>query len=126
MKRHNFKNLKIWKEAMLTVKETYKITKEFPDFERFALANQLIRSAISIPSNIAEGTSKTSDKHFSKFIQDSLGSAFEWETQLQIAFDQGYIDQSKFRELENKIQVLQKMISGFQRKLQPGMVSLDS
>ena len=108
MKRHNYKKLKIWKEAMLTVKETYKMTEKFPDFERYALANQLIRSAISIPSNIAEGTSKTSDKHFNKFIQDSLGSAFEWETQLHIAFDQEYIDRQTFEKLENNIQELKK------------------
>ena len=126
MKRHNFKNLKIWKEAMAIVKATYKITQTFPDFERYALANQLIRSAISIPSNIAEGTSKNSDRHFNKFIQDSLGSAFEWETQLHIAFDQKYIDRSTFEGLENKIQELQKMISGFQKRLQPNLASLDS
>ena len=111
---------------MATVKETYNTTRTFPDFERYTLANQLIRSAISIPSNIAEGTSKNSDKHFNKFIQDSLGSAFEWETQLHIAFDQGYIGQSKFEELEKKIQELQKMISGFQKRLKPNLAGLDS
>ena len=111
---------------MAIVKETYKITQRFPDHERYALANQLIRSAISIPSNIAEGTSKTSDKHFNKFIQDSLGSAFEWETQLHIAYDQKYIDRSTFKELENKIQEFQKMITGFQKRLQPDLASLDS
>jgi len=126
MMRHNFKNLKIWQEAMKMVRETYALTKSFPDHERYVLANQMTRSAVSIPSNIAEGTSKNSDKHINKFIQDSLGSAFEWETQLNIAYQQACIDRDTFDKLENKIQQLQKMISGFRKRLQPKQSILDS
>jgi len=104
---------------MELVRETYALSKNFPDYERYALANQMTRSAVSIPSNIAEGTSKNSDKHINRFIQDSLGSAFEWETQLIIAYQQAYFDRETFDKLENKIQQLQKMISGFQKRLQP-------
>ncbi len=95
------------------VSDTYKITRTFPEFERFILASQLIRCAVSIPSNIAEGTSKSSEKHFNKYLEDSLGSAYEWETQLIIALEEKYISEETFKELENKIQQLQKMISGF-------------
>lgn len=80
MERHNFKKLKIWEEGMGIVDETYLIINQFPSFERFNLVSQLVRCSVSIPSNIAEGTSKSTDKHFNKYIEDSLGSAFEWET----------------------------------------------
>lgn len=99
---------------MILVDETYKIVKNFPDFERFGLTSQITRCAVSIPSNIAEGTSKSTDKHFNKYIENSLGSAFEWETQLRVAYRQKYINEENFLLLENKIQQLQKMISGFQ------------
>ena len=75
------------------------------------------RCAISIPSNIAEGSSKNTDKHFNKYLEDSLGSAFEWETQLIIAFNEGYLSEEKFKQLEEKIKQIQKMISGFQSGL---------
>ncbi len=111
---HNFRKLKIWTEGMSMVSETYNLARTFPDFERYNLSSQMIRCAVSIPSNIAEGSSKSTDKHFSKFLEVSLGSAFEWETQLIIACNETYISDKKFKELELKIQQLQKMISGFQ------------
>ncbi|NOQ92557.1 MAG: four helix bundle protein, partial [Flavobacteriaceae bacterium] len=82
MKRHNFKNLKIWQDGISLVSETYNMTNKFPKYEVYGLSNQMNRCAVSIPSNIAEGTSKSSDKHLNKYLEDSLGSAFEWETQL--------------------------------------------
>jgi len=119
MAKHNFKKLKIWEEGMNIVDETYLMIRKFPDFERFNLTSQLIRCAVSIPSNISEGTSKSSDRHFNKYLEDSLGSAFEWETQLIVAYRQKYINQKKFSVLESKIQQLQRMISGFQNGLSP-------
>jgi four helix bundle protein len=112
--RHNFKKLKIWKEGMDLVDKTYEMARTFPEYERYNLVSQLTRCAVSIPSNIAEGTSKSTDKHFNKYIEDSLGSSFEWETQLIVAHRQKYISQEQFKSLEDKIQQLQKMISGFQ------------
>lgn len=73
--------------------------------------------AVSIPSNISEGSSKSSDKHFNKYLEDSLGSAFEWETQLNVAYNERYLSKEKFNELEQKIKQIQKMISGFQSGL---------
>lgn len=115
--RHNFRKLKIWNEGISIVSATYKLVKQFPDIERFNLVTQLIRCAVSIPSNIAEGTSKSTDKHFNKFLDDSLGSAFEWETQIIVANNEGYINENDFIELLNKIQQLQRMISRFQEGL---------
>lgn len=108
---HNFRKLNIWKDGMSIVRETYKMVKAFPDVERYNLTGQLIRCSVSIPSNIAEGSSKSTDKHFNRFLENSLGSAFEWETQLNIAFDENYLTEEKFKDLEQKIQQLQKMIS---------------
>lgn len=117
MKRHNFKNLKIWQESIKLVSNTYTLTKTFPDFEKYGLSNQLNRCAVSIPSNISEGSSKSTNKHFNKFLENSLGSAYEWETQLIVAFNEKYLDKSKFKELEEKIITIQRMISGFQDTL---------
>ncbi|OSY88051.1 30S ribosomal protein S23 [Tenacibaculum holothuriorum] len=111
---HNFKKLKIWTESMKLVSDSYKLTKTFPEFEKFGLVSQMNRCAVSIPSNIAEGSSKSTDKHFSKYLEDSLGSAFEWETQLIIAFNENYLSEKSFNELEQKIKSIQKMISSFQ------------
>ena len=117
MKRHNFKNLKIWQDGIELVSETYKMTKEFPKFEIYGLSNQMNRCSVSIPSNIAEGSSKSSNKHFNKYLEDSLGSAFELETQLIVAFNEGYINKKEFKVLEEKILKTQRMISGFQETL---------
>ena len=117
MDRHNFKKLKIWQEGMELVVETYKLTKTLPEKEKYGLVSQLNRCSVSIPSNIAEGTSKSSEKHFRTFLEVSLGSAFEWETQIIIAKKLEYISENQFNELENRITQLQKMISGFIRKL---------
>lgn len=87
MKRHNFKKLQIWLEAMELIGENYNVTSSFPDHEKFGLKSQMNRCSVSIASNIAEGTSKRTNKHFIKYLEDSLGSSFEWETQLNVAFN---------------------------------------
>ena len=84
MTKHNFKKLLIWQESMKLVVETYALTKSFPNEEKFGLISQLNRCSVSIPSNIAEGTSKSTEKHFKTYLETSLGSAFEWETQIRI------------------------------------------
>jgi len=117
MVKHNFKKLLIWQESLELVIETYKTTKTFPKGEKFGLASQLNRCSVSIPSNIAEGTSKSSAKHFKTFLETSLGSAFEWETQIIIAFNLGYITQERFEELENYIVRIQNMIYKFMASL---------
>ena len=114
---HNFKKLKIWTESMQLVSESYKLTRSFPKFETYGLMSQMNRCAVSIPSNISEGTSKSTNKHFSNYLEHSLGSAFEWETQLNVAFNQGYLSEEIFKELEDKIKQIQKMISSFKSGL---------
>ncbi len=117
MAKHNFKNLKIWQDGISLVSENYKLTKTFPKSEVFSLSSQMNRCAVSIPSNITEGSSKSTNKHFSKYLEDSLGSAFEWETQLIIAFNAEYLSKEVFQRLEEKITKLQRMITGFKNGL---------
>lgn len=117
MVKHNFRKLKIWKDSLELVFETYRITKTFPSDERFGLTSQLNRCSVSVPSNIAEGTSKSSNKHFINFLETSLGSAFEWETQIIIAHGLEYITEKKYIKLIKNINDIQKMISSFKEKI---------
>ena len=117
MVKHNFKKLIIWRKSLELVFETYSVTKTFPNEEKFGLTSQLNRCSVSIPSNIAEGSSKSSEKHFKAFLEVSLGSAFEWETQIIIAKGLNYITQEKFNQLEKNINDIQKMISSFKEKI---------
>lgn len=117
MARHNFKKLKIWTESIKLVGLSYRLTDSFPDSEKFNLVSQMNRSAVSIPSNIAEGSSKSTDRHFKKYLENSLGSAFEWETQLVVSYNENFLNKEKFDELEDKILQIQKMISSFMDNL---------
>lgn len=75
------------------------------------------RCAVSVPSNIAEGTSRSNDKHFLQYLETAMGSAFEWETQLIISYEIGYINEETFKHLETKIQSIQGMITRFMESL---------
>tara|TARA_R110002072_G_scaffold41085_5_gene115828 strand:- start:12147 stop:12509 length:363 start_codon:yes stop_codon:yes gene_type:complete len=110
---HNFRKLTIWREGIEIAKETYATTKAFPKSEVYGLSSQLQRSAVSIPSNIAEGTARSTNKHFIQYLENALGSAYEWETQLIISYEIGYISEDTFKHLESKINKTQAMISKF-------------
>ena len=102
-----YKELEVWKEARKLVKEVYKLTSEFPKSELFGLTSQINRSVISIPSNIAEGCVRYSDKDTNKFIDIALGSAAELDTQLIIAQDLGFAVYDKnLISLVNKVTAL--------------------
>ena len=113
MRRHNFKKLRIWQEAMDLIDDNYLFTKTLPDYEKFGLRTQMNRCSVSIASNISEGTSKRTDRHFLQYLEGSLGSAFEWETQLNVSYRQGFITQEQFNILEAKVGSLQSKISAF-------------
>ena len=113
MKRHNFKKLHIWQEAIDLVTLNYTFTATLPDYEKFGLKSQLNRCSVSIASNISEGTSKRTNKHFIKYLEDSLGAAFEWETQMIICKNLKFLSNETFIKFENKIQKLQQKISNF-------------
>jgi len=101
---------------MEIVDDVFKATESFPNEEKFGLVSQINRCSVSIPSNIAEGSSRT-DKSFSHFIDISLGSSFELETQLIIANKRNYLNKEQLKSLEGKIAEFQKMTMSFQNKL---------
>ncbi len=110
--RHNFRELKIWKEAMNIVKSVYLLTSQLPSDERFGLVSQINRCSVSIPSNIAEGSGRTSNKEFLHFLNISLSSSFELETQLILSND---LFNLETEDLILKIHELQKMMVGFKK-----------
>lgn len=115
---HNYKELEIWKRSILFCPKIYKVTATFPNSERFGLISQLTRAVISIPSNIAEGSAKSSDKHFLIFLETSLGSCYEIETQLLVSKDLGYIITSDYEEIIEELSAIIKMIIKFIKYLQ--------
>lgn len=114
---HRFKELEIWKRSRLFCSKIYTITSNFPESEKFGLTNQLRRASVSIPSNIAEGSSRNSNKDFARFLQIALGSAYEIETQLLIAQDLNFIKDSELECVISEIQEIIKMISKFKSTL---------
>jgi four helix bundle protein len=114
--KHNFKNLKIWILSMEIASDIHKIALEFPKNEVYGLMSQMNRAAVSMPSNIAEGSNRE-NTHFKHFLNISLGSSFELQTQLLIAIQNKYLTEEKGLEVENKIIEFQKMTTGFISKL---------
>lgn len=115
-KRHNFKKLKIWQIAMEITDLVYQLSSTFPSSEKFGIVSQMNRCSISMPSNIAEGSSRT-NKSFSHFLDIALGSSFELQTQLLIVFRQKYISEETANQIENKIIEFQKATMTFQNTL---------
>lgn len=114
----NFKELKIWQKGFEIALESYSIIESLPSSDRFSLAQQITRAAVSIPSNIAEGSNRTSQKDYYRFLEISLGSSFELETQLLIAKAvHAKSDHSAIETTLAKIDEEQKMLIAFMRKI---------
>lgn len=111
----NFRDLEVWQSSVLFVKRIYTITSTFPNEEKFGLVSQINRCGVSIPSNIAEGCSRSSQKDFSRFLQISLGSSFELETQIEIAKEIGFIDAILYLEIITELHVIQKRIQSLKK-----------
>ena len=114
---HNFKELKVWQASMEISKAVFAMTRLFPSEEKFTLISQMMRSAISIPSNIAEGCGRKSNKELYQYLNISLGSCFELETQLILAKEFNYIDEANFKPLQSQLIEVQRMITGLQKSL---------
>jgi four helix bundle protein len=109
------RDLEVWQSSVLFVKKIYIVTGTFPIEEKYGLVSQINRCAVSIPSNIAEGCSRTSQKDFSRFLQISLGSAFELETQIEIAKEIGFVDVTLHLEIISELNVIQKRIQSLKK-----------
>ncbi len=114
---HRFKDLEIWKMSRTFCSDIYEITSCFPDSEKFGLTNQLRRAAVSVPSNIAEGCSRKSNKDFSRFLEIAIGSIYEIETQLLISNDLGFIETHSLEKLLDELDSITRMTSKFKSTL---------
>lgn len=108
MKR--FRNLIVYQKSKELVIFVYQMLELFPEAERFALCNQMRRAVVSVPSNIAEGMGRLSDKDQAHFINIAFGSLMEVYAQADIAHDLNYIDNEKFNQLEELVESISKMI----------------
>jgi len=114
---HNLKELKIWHKAIDLTVEVYKATASFPSEEKFGLISQSRRSAVSIPSNIAEGAGRNSNKEFVNFLGIANGSSYELQTQLVISNKLGLLNNDLLDNLLKQIDEVQKMTFAFQKTL---------
>ncbi len=113
---HNYKELKVWQKARILVKVIYQITNNFPQDETFGLISQMRRAVVSIPSNIAEGAGRGTDKDFCRFLDIAFGSSFELETQLLLCVDLEYIPENVLMETEPQIKEIQRMLYSLKSK----------
>jgi four helix bundle protein len=114
---NNFKELRIWQKGMDIAVNCFKITEDFPKEEKFGLSLQITRASVSIPSNIAEGSSRSSEKDYGRSIQISVSSAYELETQLLLAQRLSYGKQNLLNQTIVDVNDEQKMLMGFGNKL---------
>lgn len=113
----NFKELKIWQKGFDIAIDSMKLVQTFPKSVMYSLSQQITRAAISIPSNIAEGSSRQSEKDYRRFIDIALGSCFELETQLLIAKAANMGSESLINDTLHKIDEEQKMLTAFSARL---------
>ena len=111
------RKLEVWQRSMTLVKMTYELTREFPKEEIYGLSSQMQRSAVSIPSNIAEGAARKSKAEFLQFLSIAQGSLSELDTQLEIAHMLGYITEKKRKETFDELTDVFKMLSGLIRSV---------
>jgi four helix bundle protein len=117
MSIETYRDLEIWKKGIELVKSIYKLTEKFPKQETYGLISQMRRSAISIPSNAAEGFKRYHNKEYKQFLYVTLGSCAELETQITIAKELKYIQQNEDPSLLEKLDHIGRMISNLIKKL---------
>jgi four helix bundle protein len=112
------KNLTVWQKAIELVSRIYEITSGFPKKEDFGLTAQLRRAAVSVPSNIAEGLTRKSNKDKLHFLNMAQSSLSEIDTQLEIAIRLGYLEQDNFESAEKDLMAVQMLLSGLSRSIE--------
>lgn len=117
--KHNVHELKIWKRSIDLVVDVYKLTADFPKEERYGLIAQARKAAVSMPSNIAEGAGRITDKDFCHFLGISNGSSYELMTQLIVARRLNLISEERVKPILDNLDEVQKMIYALQSKLTP-------
>ncbi|MCQ2273892.1 MAG: four helix bundle protein [Bacteroidales bacterium] len=108
---YTFESLDVWQRARHLAVKIYQLLDQYPQIERYAICDQLRRACISVPSNIAEGSSRTSPKEQAHFIEIAYGSLMELLCQLTISVDLGYITQGELANLKSEIDIIAKMLT---------------
>lgn len=116
-KTRNFRDYKVWNDAIVLSTLVYQITGKMPWFEKKGLCDQLQRAVVSIASNIAEGSARPINLEFAHFLDFSLGSAFELETQLNIAKNVGYLTDEIYNDLTIKLNEIERQLNGLLNSL---------
>jgi four helix bundle protein len=113
----NFEKLDAWQEAIAFADVVYALTRSFPSDERFGLTNQMRRAAVSISSNIAEGTSRVSHSDFARFVEIATGSLFEVVSQARVARNQDFLAEEGYRRIYEAAEKQSRMLSGLRQYL---------
>ena len=114
---NSFRDLFVWQKSMFLVTEVYKVTSSFPDSETYGLKRQMRRSAVSVPSNIAEGYGRKSTGDYNRFLQVSVGSLYELQTQIELSLLLGFLEKISHAELMSSTIELDRMLFSLIRKL---------
>jgi len=115
---NSYRELQVWRLSMQLTKDVYAVTKNFPSDERFGLISQLRRAAVSIPSNIAEGQARYSQREFLRFLSNARGSLAEVETQLLLSTELGYVPESEMQKLTRKTAEVGWLLNGLYSAIQ--------
>ncbi|WP_424963005.1 four helix bundle protein [Ekhidna sp.] len=113
----DFTKYEVWKDGIDLAVKTYELTNDFPSEEKFGLINQMRRAAVSMPSNFAEGCSRSSEKDFKRFVEISLGSGFELKTQTIIASRLKFLDLEQSESYLSELDKLSKQLNSLRNKL---------
>lgn len=113
----DFRQLKIWEKSHKLTLKIYQLTKDFPKEEIYSLTSQIRRASYSIPTNIAEGCGRGSNKEFAHFLQIAIGSFYELDYQILLAKDLRYVDNDSYLELSDEVNSLQKQIAVLLQKV---------
>ncbi len=113
----NYKKLKVWERSHKLCLKVYQLTSEFSEEEKYGIISQLRRATVSIPTKIAEGSGRSSNKDFNRFLQISLGSASEVEYIFYLSRELKFIREEQYLEIENNITEIKKMLSGLMSKV---------
>ncbi len=113
----DFRKLSVWQKSHQLTLAVYRASVEFPQHELYGLTSQIRRSSASIPANIAEGAGREGDKEFARYLTVASGSACETEYHLLLAKDLGYLEERTYEELDDQVQEIKRMLTGFIRRL---------
>ena len=114
---HNYEELKVWQRSHALLLEVYRKSQGFPREERFGLTAQLRKSALSVPSNLADGCGRSTTRDFRRFVDYAGGSSKELEYQLRVALDLDYLSLQEHTELHAELDQIQRMLRGLHKHL---------